>query len=149
VFNAYVSEPLLGCKRIAACRKLCAGVAGVASAGEARNLQILRARYDRHHDAVRAAAAPERILEVELGEGWGRLCAFLGKDVPDAPFPNVNSRAQLEVGSAAGNRMVAMEALVGVVLPWAAAAGALAFGVWMTRERDLLGVFLGEAFVRR
>jgi hypothetical protein len=29
-------------------------------------------------------------------EGWEPLCEFLGADVPDAPFPKVNSREELQ-----------------------------------------------------
>jgi len=32
-------------------------------------------------------------LKVTEGEGWEELCPFLGKAVPDRPFPNVNKRA--------------------------------------------------------
>ncbi|KAJ6573081.1 hypothetical protein DFH09DRAFT_981932 [Mycena vulgaris] len=35
-------------------------------------------------------APQERVLEYEVGEGWDRLCAFLGDDVPNTDFPRVN-----------------------------------------------------------
>ena len=48
--------------------------------------------YERHNDAVRRyfAARPEQLLVVcwESGDGWARLCEFLGVSVPDAPFPH-------------------------------------------------------------
>lgn len=34
-------------------------------------------------------------MEFELGSGWGPLCEFLGKDVPDTPFPWINETAAL------------------------------------------------------
>jgi hypothetical protein len=49
--------------------------------------------FRRHTEAVKAAIAPERLLIYEVGEGWGRLCDFLGVPVPDAPYPSENSRA--------------------------------------------------------
>lgn len=49
---------------------------------------------NREHSAmVRGAIAPERLLEWSVDEGWEPLCKFLGKDVPDVPFPSVNAGA--------------------------------------------------------
>jgi hypothetical protein len=47
--------------------------------------------YERHNAAVEAAVPPELLLVFEPGEGWERLCAFLGRPVPDEPFPHANS----------------------------------------------------------
>ena len=41
--------------------------------------------------AVKAGIAPGRLLIHEPQDGWGRLCAFLGVPVPDAPYPSRNS----------------------------------------------------------
>jgi hypothetical protein len=49
--------------------------------------------FRRHTEAVKAAIAPERLLIYEVGEGWERLCAFLGAPIPEAPYPSENSRA--------------------------------------------------------
>lgn len=43
-----------------------------------------------HNAWVRRTVPPERLLEVDLASGWAPLCAFLGKPVPDEPFPRVN-----------------------------------------------------------
>ncbi|MGH7011539.1 MAG: sulfotransferase family protein, partial [Caulobacteraceae bacterium] len=50
--------------------------------------------FRRHTEEVRAAISPERLLVYEVGEGWDRLCAFLGVPVPDGPFPAENSRTE-------------------------------------------------------
>ena len=50
--------------------------------------------FRRHTEAVTAAIAPERLLVFEVGEGWDRLCKFLGAPVPAEPFPSENSRAE-------------------------------------------------------
>jgi hypothetical protein len=42
---------------------------------------------------VRKTVPKERLLEVELGSGWEPLCKFLGKRIPDQPFPHVNEAA--------------------------------------------------------
>jgi hypothetical protein len=34
---------------------------------------------------------PERLLEWSAQDGWEPLCKFLGKDIPDEPFPHVNT----------------------------------------------------------
>jgi hypothetical protein len=33
------------------------------------------------------------LLVFDVVEGWAPLCAFLGVDVPDTPFPRTNNRA--------------------------------------------------------
>lgn len=57
-----------------------------------RFLEVYRA----HNDAVRSyfADRPGRLLEIrwEDGAGWEPICRFLGRPVPDAPFPHVNRR---------------------------------------------------------
>ncbi|MET9845929.1 sulfotransferase family protein [Streptomyces ossamyceticus] len=48
------------------------------------------ASFERHNEAVRAAVDPDRLLVYEVRQGWEPLCAFLGVDVPDKPFPRGN-----------------------------------------------------------
>jgi hypothetical protein len=57
--------------------------------------------FRRHTDEVVATIAPERLLIYEVGEGWDRLCAFLGVPVPDAPYPSENSSAEFRARVAA------------------------------------------------
>lgn len=47
--------------------------------------------YEQHNAAVRAAIPAERLLEFQVADGWEPLCDFLGKPVPDTPFPRMNS----------------------------------------------------------
>ena len=47
--------------------------------------------YERHNQAVRDAIAPDRLLVVELGQGWRPLCDFFGVPVPDSPYPHANT----------------------------------------------------------
>lgn len=53
-------------------------------------------RYRRHNAAVQAhfADRPGDLLVVDFcaGAGWQELCAFLGHEIPDAPFPHSNKR---------------------------------------------------------
>jgi hypothetical protein len=48
--------------------------------------------FRRHTEAVKAAIPADRLLIYEVGEGWPRLCAFLGVPVPAEPYPSENSR---------------------------------------------------------
>jgi hypothetical protein len=47
--------------------------------------------YARHNAAVRAETPPDRLVEWQPGDGWEPICRALGLDVPDQPFPHVNS----------------------------------------------------------
>lgn len=52
------------------------------------------ARYQRHNEEVAAYFHGRRhdllTMDLDVGYGWGPLCEFLGKEVPDFPFPHVN-----------------------------------------------------------
>lgn len=72
-----------------------------------RNLEILlgpldaldetqaKRRYAAYYAEIRALVPPERMLEYQMGEGWGPLCAFLRKDLPAAPFPHQNDATMI------------------------------------------------------
>lgn len=60
--------------------------------------------YEAHNERVRRLVRERRergenveFLEFNVKEGWGPLCAFLGKEVPDTPFPRVNDSAEFMV----------------------------------------------------
>lgn len=63
----------------------------------AKNLEEIRANarqtYDEYYRNIRETVPSERRLEYKMGDGWEPLCAFLGKDVPDMPFPRLNDNA--------------------------------------------------------
>ena len=52
---------------------------------------IAIAGYEAHNAAVRAEADPSRLLEWQPGDGWEPLCRALGVDIPDEPFPHLNT----------------------------------------------------------
>lgn len=62
--------------------------------------------FRRHETEVIAAIPPERLLIYRAGEGWDRLCEFLGAPVPEEPYPAENSTAdfQARVRQAAAER---------------------------------------------
>ncbi len=47
--------------------------------------------YRAHLDEVRATVPADRLVEFEVGQGWGPLCAGLGVPVPATEFPRVNT----------------------------------------------------------
>lgn len=49
--------------------------------------------YEAHNQRVRDTVRPDQLLEFEVADGWGPLCAFLGVPVPDTEFPHANDRA--------------------------------------------------------
>lgn len=52
--------------------------------------------YRRHVDHVRATAPADRLLVHDASDGWAPLCAFLGVDVPDTPYPYLNDTRALQ-----------------------------------------------------
>ncbi|KAK4543578.1 hypothetical protein LTR36_005473 [Oleoguttula mirabilis] len=65
-------------------------------AGFATNLDEVRVRskdaYRHHYRDVRELVPEARLLEFGLEQGWEPLCEFLGKAVPDEPFPHENEK---------------------------------------------------------
>jgi hypothetical protein len=58
--------------------------------------ELTKKAYIRHYKDVIEHVPAEKLLKMELGEGWERLCAFLGKDVPNIPYPKVNSLSEFD-----------------------------------------------------
>lgn len=56
----------------------------------------IKALYDTHNEWVKQHIPADRLLIMEIGEGWDRLCAFLDKPVPNEPFPRVNSTEEFQ-----------------------------------------------------
>lgn len=88
-----------------------------------------RDKYREHYALVRKVTPPGMLLEYRMGDGWEPLCEFLGKPVPDVPFPRRNDEAvhkeQMAVIVRKGLRNVLRRAttvvvgpLLGIVLAW-------------------------------
>jgi hypothetical protein len=56
-----------------------------------RDAAAAMAGYERHNAEVRAAIAPERLIEWQPRDGWEPICAALGLSVPTVPFPHENT----------------------------------------------------------
>lgn len=50
--------------------------------------------FERHNAEVQEYVPAERLLVFEVKDGWEPLCEFLGTEVPDSPFPHLNSGDQ-------------------------------------------------------
>jgi hypothetical protein len=46
--------------------------------------------FEAHNRAVQNEVPPQSLLHFEVTQGWAPLCAFLGVDEPDCPFPCLN-----------------------------------------------------------
>jgi hypothetical protein len=57
-----------------------------------------RTAYEGHNAEVRSSVPSGRLVEWQPGDGWEPLCRALGVEVPDAPFPHVNTRAAFPLG---------------------------------------------------
>jgi hypothetical protein len=52
---------------------------------------LAMAAYERHNDEVRRTVSQQRLVEWQPEEGWAPICQALGVDVPDEPFPHINT----------------------------------------------------------
>ena len=87
------------------------------------------AHYNQHIEDVKAVVPADRLLIYTADQGWEPLCAFVGVPVPDAPFPNVNDRAEIKQmlkGMVRGAYFILAGLAVGV-------AALVGLGVWLLR----------------
>ena len=88
-------EPLIGSQLGSMNRKLVYGYFQAKTPEEVR--RNARRIYREHYRRIRETVPNERLLNYRLGEGWGPLCHFLGKEVPEGlPFPRINEVAALK-----------------------------------------------------
>ena len=57
--------------------------------------KVAKERYHQYYEHIRAVVPRERLLDFKLTQGWEPVCAFLGKDVPDQPFPWLNEKGEM------------------------------------------------------
>ncbi|KAK6212823.1 hypothetical protein LQW54_004912 [Pestalotiopsis sp. IQ-011] len=86
----FIAANLLGIRSGPAMRKVHFGF--FHASDEAEIEAHARKAYDDYFAKIRAMVPPERRLEYKMGDGWEPLCAFLGKEVPDVPFPRKNDK---------------------------------------------------------
>lgn len=57
-----------------------------------------------HNEQVKRTIPENKLLVMELGDGWDKLCKFLGKDIPDVPYPHINSGVEHHENSQSSQR---------------------------------------------
>ncbi|KAJ4397509.1 hypothetical protein N0V93_001740 [Gnomoniopsis smithogilvyi] len=134
-FFTNILAPLFGGKTGLTIRKV---ILGFFEARDVHELRVkARDRYRRHYADIRAAVPPERLLDFKLEEGWGPLCAFLGKEIPDVPFPRRNPKdLHVKRVKAKQGMFLKMAIKVGLkkILPWLVGLSAVALGTAFVRR---------------
>ncbi len=107
--------------------KLMTGVFG----GRERFETTGKETYVKMLEEVRSLVPEDRRLEYRMGEGWERLCAFLGQDVPEGDFPRVNESENFleRVGVM---KRAAFERIAWRVCGWVGTAVVTAGAAWVT-----------------
>ncbi len=89
-----------------------------------------RQYYREHCDLVRRSVPKERLLEYNVKQGWEPLCKFLGKEIPDEPFPHVNEKAEFLRNMRKFKRIINIIFVVQLV-KFAGVAAVVAGGAWL------------------
>ncbi|KAI5360830.1 hypothetical protein Slin15195_G087460 [Septoria linicola] len=108
-------EPLLDYCCLTYNRKLVLGYFNAKTPEEV--LANAKGVYQRHYREIRehCASTGTPLLEMWIEEGWEPLAKFLGKDVPDEPFPFLNDKAEQQA-VAKGHRTGALVKGAGLAL---------------------------------
>ncbi|KAL7621391.1 hypothetical protein AAE478_008713 [Parahypoxylon ruwenzoriense] len=82
-----------------------------------------------HNNMVRGLVPKERLLEWTVEDGWGPLCEFLDKPVPDEPFPHANAAAGWQAKEVEVSKKYLLQAVqtLAVLSSIAAGAGAISY----------------------
>lgn len=65
--------------------------------GQANALKV----YAAHNAEVKRTIPRDRLLDFDVAQGWGPLCAFLNVPVPATPFPKTNTTEDFRARAAA------------------------------------------------
>lgn len=86
--------------------------------GRADERDFAVARFERHAREVCAAIDAERLLVFDVKQGWEPLCRFLGRPVPDVPFPRSNRRSSVRAATwlIRGCKLLAVALLIALVV---------------------------------
>ncbi|KAI9269073.1 P-loop containing nucleoside triphosphate hydrolase protein [Phascolomyces articulosus] len=57
--------------------------------------EAIKRKFVEHIEWVKKTVPKDNLLVMELGEGWDRMCQFLGKPVPEEPYPHTNSTQEI------------------------------------------------------
>ncbi|XP_076803509.1 uncharacterized protein LOC143447341 [Clavelina lepadiformis] len=54
------------------------------------NVMVLKRSFRQHTKYCQQNCPPDKLLIYDVRQGWAPLCEFLGKEIPDQPFPHEN-----------------------------------------------------------
>jgi len=54
--------------------------------------------FSKWEEDVRECVPAENLIVFQASEGWGPLCTFLDKPLPDLPYPRLNNTLQFQEG---------------------------------------------------
>lgn len=94
--------------------------------------------FEDHNILIKNLVPEDKLLVFEAREGWAPLCAFLGKEVPEGPYPKLHDtrdfREHLIENRWLGiKRTLGVVGFVGVLIPVL-----VGWGVWSFGFRGLL-----------
>jgi hypothetical protein len=86
-------------------------------------------RMEQHNDYVRSVTPEQKLVEMELTNGWHPLCKALNVEVPEEDFPRVNDADAVE----GLEKQILLEAAKtwGLIIA-GLSVGVLVFGWWRT-----------------
>ncbi|KAJ7154062.1 P-loop containing nucleoside triphosphate hydrolase protein [Mycena filopes] len=97
-----------------------------------------KARFVEHYANVRRLVPePGRLLEYEVGEGWDRLCTFLGDPVPETEFPRTNDTKAFRQSLNLWSGMIFRRAATKLTLPGLLVLTSVLLGIYARRSRAL------------
>jgi len=67
--------------------------------GRAEDRAHATAVFEAHNEQVKRLCDPSRLLVFQASEGWEPLCEFLGKPVPNEPYPRTNTTEEFNSDS--------------------------------------------------
>ncbi|KAJ5933619.1 hypothetical protein N7454_005948 [Penicillium verhagenii] len=95
------------------------GWLGISNPDDAK--RVSKEKYLEHYALVRQLTPADRLLEYKISDGWEPLCEFLGKPVPDVPFPHLNEKKWLDekvqMSLQRGMKRLAWKAIIWFLVP--------------------------------
>lgn len=69
---------------------------GTATKEERKEMEMMcRHKFREQREEVMSTVPKEKLLVLDLKDGWEPLCKFLDKEVPNVPFPHLNSKNEV------------------------------------------------------
>ena len=59
-----------------------------------RDADLMKTKYREHNEEIQQLVTKDKLLVMNVKQGWKPLCDFLGCDTPDIPFPHKNKQGQ-------------------------------------------------------